>query len=249
MENEQNTLIETQNLILETVKFVLESSVKNQNEIKALNQKLDNLSKISQNVNNIKNQVDKLSNEIREQKNYLKQMIGNIKNENKLGIDKVVKQVSDQTSKFDKALAKMKIDSTEMMKQVNALNVKSDTVNKNMTTAENLIKLIAANQMVSRSSRLMPLTSDNKAGYSDLELCRLAAESGNTDAMYKLAMMYFNGNGGTTKNREVAFEWFQKSAVNGNVNAMKMLADCHKNGWGTAANKQSAEYWVKKSKM
>ena len=213
-----------------------------------MNQKLDNLSRISQNVNQLKNQVDKLSKELKEQKNYIKQLIGNSKNENKQAFEQLNKQTAEQTSKFDKALAKMKIDTTEMVKQVNNISVKSDSINKNLIAAENLIKLIAANQTVSRSSRLIPLNSDNKSGYSDFELCKLAAESGNTDAMYKLAMMYFNGSDGTAKNKEIAFEWFQRAAVNDNINAMKMLADCHKNGWGTVANKQSAEYWNKKLK-
>ena len=248
MQNEQSTLIENQNLILETIKFILESTVKNQNEIKELNQKLDTLSKISQNVNNLKNQVDKLSRDLKDQKNYVKQLITNLKAENKQAIDQLNKQVNEQTSKFDKALAKMKIDSTEMAKQINSISVKSDNLNKNLATAENLIKLIAANQTISRESRLMPLTSDNKSVYSDFELYKVAAESGNIDAMHKLAMMYFNGSDGASKNRETAFEWFQKAAVNGNINSMKMLADCHKNGWGTVANKQSADYWTKKLK-
>ena len=248
MQNEQSTLIENQNLILETIKFILESTVKNQNEIKELNQKLDNLPKISQNLNNLKNQVDKLSREVKDQKNYVKQLITNLKAENKQAIDQLNKQVNEQTSKFDKALAKMKIDSAELTKQVNSISVKSDTLNKNLTASENLIKLIAANQTISRESRLMPLTSDSKTAHSDFELCKVAAESGNIDAMHKLAMMYFNGSDGTPKNRDIAFEWFQKAAVNGDVNAMKMLADCHKNGWGTVANKQSADYWTKKLK-
>ena len=213
-----------------------------------MNQKLDSLSKISHNVNNLKNQIDKLSRELKDQKNYVKQLITNLKVENKQATDQLNKQVNEQTSKFDKALAKMKIDSTEMTKQINSISVKSDTLNKNLTAAEELIKLIAANQTINRESRLMPLTSDNKSAYSDFELCKLAAESGNTDAMHKLAMMYFNGNDGASKNRETAFDWFQKAAVNGNVNAMKMLIDCHKNGWGTIANKQSADYWTKKLK-
>ena len=248
MQNEQNTLIENQNLILETIKFILESSMKNQNDIKELNQKLDSLSKISQNVNNLKNQMDRLSRELKDQKNYVKQLIGNFKTENKQALDQLNKQVTEQTSKFDKSLLKMKNDSTELAKQVNNLSVKSDSINKNLITAESLIKLIATNQMVSRTSRLMPLMSDNKSTYSDFELCRLAAESSNADAMYKLAMMYFNGSDGAVKNKETAFELFQKSAINGNINAMKMLADCHKNGWGTSANKQSADYWTKKLK-
>ena len=213
-----------------------------------MSQKLDNLSKISQNVNNLKNQIDKLSRELKDQKNYIKQLITNLKVENKQATDQLNKQVNEQTSKFDKALAKMKIDSTEMTKQINTISIKSDTFNKNLTTAENLIKLIAANQAISRESRLMPLTSDNKSACSNFELCKLAAESGNVDAMYKLAMMYFNGSDGASKNRDTAFEWFQKAAVNGNINSMKMLADCHKNGWGTVANKQSADYWTKKLK-
>ena len=248
MQNEQSTLIENQNLILETIKFILELSIKNQNEIRELSQKLDNVSKTSQNVNNLKNQVDKLSKELKEQKNYIKQMFGNLKNENKQAFDQLNKQVNEQTSKFDKALAKMKIDSTELTKQVNTISVKSDTLNKNLTAAENLIKLIAANQTIDRRSRLMSLTSDTKSDYSDFELCKLAAESGNTDSMHKLAMMYFNGSDGASKNKETAFEWFQRAAINGNVNAMKMLVDCHKNGWGTVANKQNADYWTKKLK-
>lgn len=247
-QDEPNPLIESQNLILETMKFVLDSSVNIQNKLDTLSQKVDNLSKMSQSVNNLKNQIDKLSIEMKDQKNYIKQLVGNLKNEHKQSIEKLTNQSVEQINKLEKSITKIKSSHTELSKQINNVLGSNDSINENLLEMKNIAKLTILNQIINKPEKIMPSTNEVKNSYSDFEICKIAAESHNVDAMYKLAMMYFNGSDGAVENKKTAFEWFQKAAINGNTLSMKMLSDCYKNGWGTTANKQNADYWQNKLK-
>src|SRR3989442_349425 len=69
-----------------------------------------------------------------------------------------------------------------------------------------------------------------------------AAESGNDNAQYDLALLYYNGEG-TEKNLEKAFYWYQKAAENGNNSAQYNLASLYHSGEGTEKNLEKAFYW------
>lgn len=48
------------------------------------------------------------------------------------------------------------------------------------------------------------------------------AEAGNAEAQYALGFMYYYGQG-VIEDRKTAVEWFQKSAMQGNLDAIKSL--------------------------
>ena len=57
-------------------------------------------------------------------------------------------------------------------------------------------------------------------------------ETGNTEGMYNLAMMYQEGYGTAEDPRE-AFIWYRKAALAGDADAMYMTGWCIENMYGT----------------
>jgi TPR repeat protein len=64
---------------------------------------------------------------------------------------------------------------------------------------------------------------------------RAAAEAGNSDAQFNMALMYERGIG-VSKDEQVSVDWYQKSAEQGNSNAQYNLAVMYENGRGTAVD-------------
>src|SRR3990167_5301828 len=60
-----------------------------------------------------------------------------------------------------------------------------------------------------------------------------AADLGDADGMYHLALCYDDGKG-VVQNKVRAAEWYQKAADLGNVGAMYHLALCYNDGEGVA---------------
>ncbi|KAG9295548.1 hypothetical protein G9A89_004615 [Geosiphon pyriformis] len=83
------------------------------------------------------------------------------------------------------------------------------------------------------------LVKTTKNEVKTFELYSKAAEAGNTNAQYNLALCYANGEG-TTKDLEKAFEFYSKAAEAGNTNAQYNLALCYANGKGTKRNSEKA---------
>src|ERR1044072_9426288 len=52
---------------------------------------------------------------------------------------------------------------------------------------------------------------------------------------------------GTDRDEQKAFEWYMKSAENGNINGQYSVAMCYKYGLGTEVDKQKAVEWFLKS--
>jgi TPR repeat protein len=72
---------------------------------------------------------------------------------------------------------------------------------------------------------------------------RLAAERGHEDAQYNLGFMYLLGEG-TTQDVGEGMLWLLRSAEQGDSAAMRLLADCYRNGhYGIARSEQNAELW------
>src|SRR6266498_2609460 len=65
-------------------------------------------------------------------------------------------------------------------------------------------------------------------------------------AQFNLAILYENGEG-VEKNLEKAFEWYQKAADNGDIEAQFHLANSYYFGKGTEKNLEKAFYWYQKA--
>lgn len=65
-------------------------------------------------------------------------------------------------------------------------------------------------------------------------------------AQYKIANCYANNNG-VEKDEAKAFEWYEKSAAQGNAEAQIKVAICYDEGKGTSVDKEKAAVWYRKS--
>lgn len=79
-----------------------------------------------------------------------------------------------------------------------------------------------------------------------IEYYRKAAELGNPDAQYHLALCYEYGDGVTTDMVQ-AVKWYRKAAEQGNPDAQFNLAVCYVNGNGITTNMVQAVKWFRKA--
>jgi len=77
-----------------------------------------------------------------------------------------------------------------------------------------------------------------------LKWYRMAAEKGNTSAMYNLGDAYLKGEG-VTKNLEEAVKWYRMAADKGDDAAMYSLGYAYANGEGVTKNYQEAINWYR----
>jgi TPR repeat protein len=75
-----------------------------------------------------------------------------------------------------------------------------------------------------------------------IELIRAAAEAGNIEAMYDLAVSYDKG-AGNVRDLERAFEWFLRAAIRGDADATFCVGRCYRNGDGIAKDLRLAAIW------
>ena len=75
-----------------------------------------------------------------------------------------------------------------------------------------------------------------------------AAEKGNVDAQYKLALCYYKGEG-IAQSYSNAIEWFRKAAENGNADAQYSLGMCYFEGHACCDTMSNAEAvaWLQKA--
>ncbi|MCQ2287870.1 MAG: sel1 repeat family protein [Muribaculaceae bacterium] len=76
---------------------------------------------------------------------------------------------------------------------------------------------------------------------------KMAAEQGNSDAMWELAIMYMMGYDGVGKNGAEAFKWAQQSADKDNPIGFYALAVCYDSATGTGENEAKANELLKKA--
>ena len=69
-----------------------------------------------------------------------------------------------------------------------------------------------------------PVGSDRQI----IELYRKSAEQGHDGAQFNLGMIYFNGDLGLSKRRTLAAEWFEKAAMQGDLEAQFMTANVNR---------------------
>lgn len=77
---------------------------------------------------------------------------------------------------------------------------------------------------------------------------RTAAEKGDADCQYNLAMMHEQGIG-VRKDEKEAVIWYRKSAEQGNSNAQFNLGVLYENGRGTAVDFAQANHWYRKASL
>jgi TPR repeat protein len=75
---------------------------------------------------------------------------------------------------------------------------------------------------------------------------RAAAEAGNADAQFNMALMYERGIG-VSKDEQESVGWYRKSAEQGNSNAQFNLAVMYENGRGTAVDYYQAHQWYREA--
>ena len=69
-----------------------------------------------------------------------------------------------------------------------------------------------------------------------------AADQGNVDAQFIVAVHYYNGDG-VKANKKEAFNWWMKAAEQGCANAQFNVGCCYDEGEGVKANKKEARKW------
>lgn len=74
----------------------------------------------------------------------------------------------------------------------------------------------------------------------------LAANSGDSEAQYKLGVCYYNGYG-VNKSFDIAVSYFKKAALQNHVEAQFMLGKSYLSGKGVDKDYQEAVIWLKKS--
>ncbi|PKP30345.1 MAG: hypothetical protein CVT99_13535 [Bacteroidetes bacterium HGW-Bacteroidetes-16] len=73
-----------------------------------------------------------------------------------------------------------------------------------------------------------------------------AADKGNSQAMYIIGLLYYNGEG-VDQDYNVAFIWSKKAADKGVAGAMNTIGACYANGYGVPVNTTEAINWYKKA--
>jgi TPR repeat protein len=72
---------------------------------------------------------------------------------------------------------------------------------------------------------------------------QIAAENGDAESLYSLAVQYYNGTG-KEQNDAKAFELFLKAAEQNHAEAQFMTGCCYYYGTGVAKDKEKGEYWI-----
>ena len=82
-----------------------------------------------------------------------------------------------------------------------------------------------------------------------MEWYKKAADKGDATAIYCIAWFYYDGCC-VRKNLDKAFQLFKKAAEapeNPDCDAMKLLSECYRFGYGTTQDITKADYWLKKA--
>jgi hypothetical protein len=87
-----------------------------------------------------------------------------------------------------------------------------------------------------------PKSEDNSEVFD--EETKAKAESGDADAQFKLAKIYFDGIG-VIKDEVEAFKWFKKSADQENDSAQERTGWCYSNGFGVPKDDDEAVRWFR----
>src|SRR5262249_18321630 len=121
-----------------------------------------------------------------------------------------------------------------------------ETMKRTFQLATASLTLVAAFSLLSNSARagLKEGVAAYEAGNLPLAFkeFRAAAEKGEADCQFNLALMYEKGIGVTQDEKE-AVVWYRKSAEQGNSNAQFNLGVLYENGRGCAVDFAQANQW------
>jgi GH18 family chitinase len=76
---------------------------------------------------------------------------------------------------------------------------------------------------------------------------KTAAEQGNPQAQAKLASLYVLGREGLEKDEKLAFEWMEKAANQGLVDAQVVMGAFYDRGIGVVSDRDKATQWYEKA--
>jgi len=170
-----------------------------------------------------------------------------------------LKSVQERFSQLEKLLA----DNLDKINSRYTFSSQQNEIsNKNLSALEELLRLIAANQMLDEVEKnlpeqnKLPKVSASKQS-KDISPQRnfadnLASNFKNSvepttpDGMYERGMDYFGGRNGYSKNKTHAFKYFMEAAKCGHVKAMQTISDCYSYGWGVVQDEYQARLWYQK---
>jgi TPR repeat protein len=90
-------------------------------------------------------------------------------------------------------------------------------------------------------------TGVTAATAQEAPMIKRLAERGSDGAQVLLAGMYLRGEGGVARNDQLAAEWFEKAALQGNAYAQLKLGDLYESGQGVEKNAAIAADWREKA--
>lgn len=95
-----------------------------------------------------------------------------------------------------------------------------------------------ASKLLTRAAQTPPTTATQ---------WQYRAKAGDADAMYRMGLIYKVGYEEVRKDKKEAFEWFQRSAQAGNIDAMKELGHAYADGDGCKKDLDEAIKWFTKA--
>lgn len=162
------------------------------------------------------------------------EQISNLMNEN-------LNSVQERFSQLEKTLAD---NLDKINSRYNFSEQQNEITYKNLAAQENLLRLIAANQMLDEVENNFRDTKTPPETISVIQkFDKNNSEPITSDGMYKRGMDYFEGKNGYNKNKTYAFKYFLEAANLGHIQAMEQVADCYKYGWGVFQDKYEYRRW------
>ena len=198
----------------------------------------ENFSRIEKNFNSL-------------QQNLLKKVSGVGEN-----VSVVQKNISKFSSEVDEILSD---NQKTLLKKIDSANNKPQDFYKTLNAIEELLRLIAANQLLNEvqqnlpQKKYLPNVSSQKQIQNSASTKNNSSEQKNS-AQSKNPMktawlegVFEHGQKcialGGIDNRKIAFKNFLEAAERGHIGAMKWLADCYRYGWGTVKDPNKNKYW------
>jgi len=140
-----------------------------------------------------------------------------------------VVELLNRSAKFENEIAEIK----------SQLQNSAEVTNKNLSALEELLRLIAANQMLDEVENTFRDTKSQIERVSVIQKVELTT----AEELYRRGMDYFDGRNGYSKNKTYAFKCFMQAAEQGHLQAMAKVADCYKYGWGVVQDKYQSANW------